>query len=259
MTSPAPASPAASSNIGPTFAVDWEDVAPTLQTGDLILQHGTYPSSLMIEMLEDSEWSHVGMVVLASDIGLDPKKVPQLLYWESNDLTNLPDVITGKAKPQGGPMLVDLTLRLQTNAKNTTDIGFILRQLSATRTPAMLTALADFIPVMQPVGFPNEQEAVMDWILGRSANNPGDISQRCFCSQLVAASYQAMGLLSKAMVPVGYSPRDFTEVGKANFLQRAALVGHDMLFGAPPQTPASLAAPAPKSSRPARPLITRKR
>jgi hypothetical protein len=249
---PAPASkttPASTTTPAPTpaprpagFTSAWDEVKPSLQTGDVILQHGVYPSSLMIEGLEQSEWSHIGMVVLATDIGLDPKKVPALLYWESNDLTNLPDVVTGKIKPAGGPMLVDLELRLSTNAAQTIDMAFNLRQLNTVRTPAMLKALAAFIAKMQPnVGFPTSEQAILEFIMGRYENVVPDIMNHCFCSQLVAASYQEMGLLTKQQDAVGYSPRDFSEAGSISLLNRAFLIGDaDNTFFPPPLVPTKL-------------------
>lgn len=218
------------------FTSAWTDIKPSLQTGDLILQHGVYPSSVMIEQLEGSEWSHVGMVVLASDIGLT--NVPALLYWESNDLTTLPDLITNTVKPNGGPMLVDLEARLTSNAANTIDMMFNLRQLQCDRTPAMFAALKAFMLKMAPsVVFPTSEQAIMEFIMGRYMNAVADINDHCFCSQLVSASYQEMGLLTRQQDAVGWSPRDYASGGTVSLLNRAFMVGNDNLFSPPAPAP----------------------
>lgn len=75
------------------------------QTGDIILFNGKYPISKLVEELEHSKWSHVGMVVRPDPEG-------EVYFFESTALTNLEDVLEHDHKT--GPKLVKLIDRLKT-------------------------------------------------------------------------------------------------------------------------------------------------
>ena len=203
-------------------AVTLAEIEDSFQTGDLLFARGNYPSSKVIEVLEGSPWSHVCMVVRASDVGL-PAEAPPLLIWEANDLTNLPDWSSGKPEPATpGPLLVDLVQRLQTDVKSASDVGFSIRQLHVERTPEMLQQLAALFPSMQGWKFPPTWQLVWNEFLGRilhKASPPGTI----FCSELVARSYMTMGVMSRSLPDNAYEPRDYTKDKLVPLLERAFL------------------------------------
>jgi len=81
----------------------YQSIKDDLKTGDIALMHGLHFSSRCIESLEGSNWSHVGIIILAEDIGLDVGE-DNILFWESDTPNPVNDVIKGVSK--SGPMLV---------------------------------------------------------------------------------------------------------------------------------------------------------
>ena len=114
------------------------EVSTSLKTGDLILFHGIETSSKLIELIEWSYWSHIGMVVLPKDIGLEGTEP---LLWESTSSSDgLNDVILGVPK-NDGPMLVSLAGRLTIDSTERFDTHFKVKYLSQSLQNAELTAL----------------------------------------------------------------------------------------------------------------------
>lgn len=205
-------------NATTAWTVHWSELAPTVQTGDILLMHGKFPSSKLIEIIERSIWSHSAMVVRCADIGLTGAHYPELAIWEANDLTNLPDLITGKTKT--GPMLVDLDKRLNSNLADGTDVLFSLVQVHAERTQEMFNELKNLIPKVHDATFPSMKEMGYEMATGRYEHSKTSLDQ-IYCAELVGASLDAMGLLTKAYPWNGYEPRDFSAKGSLPLLGRA--------------------------------------
>src|SRR5262245_15004228 len=87
----------------------------SLQTGDLFLARGVRKVSRFVEIVTSSAWSHAGIIVRGSDVGIEVSGDPPLL-WESTYDTSVECVVSGKNRPGGapgtGPMLVPLRRRL---------------------------------------------------------------------------------------------------------------------------------------------------
>ncbi|MCB1159522.1 MAG: hypothetical protein KDK45_18625 [Leptospiraceae bacterium] len=196
---------------------NYKDLEPFLKTGDIILMHGLFPMSQVIEALEWSYWTHSGMVVLAADLGLE--NCPPVLYWESNSLKNIKDINTNTFK--SGPMLVGLEERLKGN-KGYYDSAFVLRQLQVERTDTMFENLKDLMPEVSSAIFPNDFDMFYRGMLGRCFNQSVSMD-KIYCSELVAMSYIRMGLLPKYRVPNAYEPGDFSIRRRIPLLQRAFL------------------------------------
>lgn len=79
--------------------VNFDKLIPGMKTGDIMLFNGQYSGSKFIELLELSEWSHVGIIVKLDDN-------PEPLIWEATSLTNIPDAVFHDQKP--GVKLVSL-------------------------------------------------------------------------------------------------------------------------------------------------------
>lgn len=183
----------------------YSEIKDSLKTGDLILFHGVQISSKLIELIEWSFWSHVGMVVLPEDIGLAGKEP---LFWESTASGDgIIDYLTGKPKTNG-PMLVALHDRIEVDLKQHYDTHFLVKYLNCSLKPEELQKLKDFINKAHGCGFPNAENALKYYIEGRSFNIPApDVD--VFCSQLIAETFMAMGFISAEYVSNGYSPDDF--------------------------------------------------
>ena len=57
----------------PKDLVPFSKLKQRMQSGDIILMHGQYSDSWLIQDFERSIWTHSGMVLKAKDIGLEGK------------------------------------------------------------------------------------------------------------------------------------------------------------------------------------------
>ena len=187
--------------------IAYEDVKNSLKSGDLVLFHGVETTSKLIELIEWSFWSHVGMVVLPEDIGLtggDP------LFWESTSSGDgIVDHLTGKPK-ENGPMLVSLGERIRVDVKQHYDTHFFVKYLNRPLNGKELQQLKDFIYRAHDRGFPTAANALKYYVEGRSFNIASPETD-VFCSELTAETFMSMGFLSKEYVPNGYCPDDFNK------------------------------------------------
>ncbi len=190
----------------------YAQLRPKMQTGDLILFSGKSRTSAGIKWFTDSRWSHVGMVVRLEDWDI-------VLLWESTTLTDLRDVITGKARR--GVQLVCLSDRIAGY-----DGEVSIRHLQVERTPSMQSALVALRDDLK--GRPYEADKVellkasYDGPLGE---NREDLSS-LFCSELIAETYQRMGLLPSGPEDKAsneYTPREFSDDGDVELLIDATL------------------------------------
>ena len=182
--------------------------------------HGKFPCSNLIEIIEGSKWSHSGMIVRSKDIGLTGSNIPEMLFWESNDLTNLPDLILNKTKT--GPMIVDLNKRLTTNLATGSDVEFALVQLHVERTQKMFDAIKNYIPVVHDAVFPSMIDMGIEMATGRYYHRFSGMG-KIYCAELVAGQLIQMGLLTDHYPMNAYEPKDFSHKGTIGLLDRAWL------------------------------------
>lgn len=205
--------------------VFFDEIRDTLRTGDLILFHGMSRNSKLNELLTDSPWSHVGMVIRPEDIGI--KSSARLLLWESNTLVNLKDVELNEAKI--GPMLVDLQQRLITDLEDKKDNLFKVRFNTCDISQEMLEKLKLFIKAVHMDTFPKtdfdlRKEFFEGVFLNKEVNN-GDY----FCSKLIADTYIHMGILTSKYPSNSYGPKDFSSAGVLPFIKRGQLIEGPLL------------------------------
>jgi hypothetical protein len=259
-----------SSGISNVFNPRWNtwysEIEPELRTGDLILVHGKYQYSWVVELLQGSKWGHSAMIVKASDI--DPENkfgLPRLLLWEANigglGLANLWGNRKGEIKD--GPMLVDLRERLYKNQTSFDDIEIVYRPLHTDNDSLNFTNLPTFFTDQIEKGFPTDLEVLYSVYLGRKYNRTseepknhfqlqysissgtinlaaGDPNQilalpkqdlpeknKIYCSELVALTYKFLGLLTARHVSNAYSPKDFSQEGSIA-LEKRAWLGSEM-------------------------------
>ncbi len=193
--------------------VSYDQLKSVLKTGDLVLCHGMRRSSHISELLEGSFWSHVGMVILPADIGL---AYDAPMFWESNTLLNLPDLLLNK--PKTGPMLVDLEQRLKTDVSEGYDNYFRLISLKSATTPCFsgeqLRALRTFMEEAQKCDFPEpDSREYIDYLAGKLLNLHID-KGNYFCSELTADTYIHMNVMGGSRVPSAWMPKDFAKSQK---------------------------------------------
>ncbi len=224
------------------------DFMATLQTFDIVLMHGLFPSSLAIESIQGADWSHAAIVVVAGDLNLKLPNVPPTtrLLWESNINDTVVDVISNA--PKDGPMLTRLSDRLSYNLSVKYDSDVAARNLHLTRTPAMFGLLKTVMADARKGHFPgtpgtgpnsdNGMGEMMNFMMGRLKNQPVT-DNTYFCSQLVAHTYKALGLLTQAYVDNSYAPVDFADALDVSLL--AGWLGRERLLDlttVPPYTAA---------------------
>ena len=165
-----------------------------LQTGDLVFFSGKSHSSTLVKLSTSSHWSHVAMVYRDGD---------RVLLWEAATLRNIPDYDSGK-------VVRGVRLACLSDYLNQYDGDIAVRHLDVERTDEMLQAFAVFREQVR--GRPYEKD-LLEKVLAACdflwCENVEDLSS-FFCSELVAETYQRMGLLSEDKPSNEYTPHDFT-------------------------------------------------
>ncbi len=194
----------------PGYTPAYAALRPELALGDIVLYGGDTPQCLRLKRMMRSRWSHVGMIVrLAAE--------DEPLLWEATGTAGMPDLVSGDDK--GGVHLVRLE---EWVGRYGGDIA--VRRLSAERTAARVEAFRAFFALVH--GRPYERKhtqgvrAMFDGFLLR--NRREDLTS-LFCSELVAATYQRLGLLPGEPPSNTYTPRDFGADGGLTLVGDASL------------------------------------
>jgi hypothetical protein len=189
------------------------ELAPRLDSGDVLLFAGDSRLSRGIKRLTGSHWSHVALVARPSAGG-------PLLLWEATLDTDLPDVVTHQVR--AGVKLYLLEHWITYYAGET-----VIRPLAVERTAAMRAALLAFYEEVR--GQPYEQSRLQLLRANLGRNRKKDLSS-LFCSELVAEAYQRMGLLPPKPPSNDYTPNDFSSQRKKPLpLQLGATLGPEVL------------------------------
>lgn len=170
----------------------YRQVSPDMDTGDLVLFAGNGGVSFGIRLATRSRWSHIGMAVrLTGD--------SQLLLWEA-----APAEESGNGMHEG-VRLVPLLERIRAYEGQVA-----VRHLQVHRPPERRSALHAFREKVK--GRPYERsrlELLRSAYEGPFGANSEELSS-IFCSELVAAAYQRMGLLPDDPPSNEYTPADFS-------------------------------------------------
>lgn len=199
------------------------DYLMNLQSFDIVLMKGLLVTSKEAQSLTNSIWAHSGMVVVAGDLnlpGIDPNA---RLYWEANTADTATDLLSNTLKE--GPQLVYLQDRIVHNYWVNYDGAFCARKLFCNRQPSMIDTLNKVMQETHPCGLPvvNGQYLELPYFLmGRFQNQPSPAGTY-FCSQLLAHTYMALGLLTQQYPDNSYVPADFTEELDVSLLNGAWL------------------------------------
>jgi len=176
--------------------VNWYDeVRADVDTGDLVLFSGKGGISAGIKWFTGCKWSHIGMALRLAEWDM-------VLLWESTPFGTVADAESGHIRQ--GVQLTPLSERIRSYEG---DVA--IRHLDVRRTPEMLRALRTFREELK--GRPFEQsklELIKSVYEGPFGANEEDLSS-LFCSELVAETYQRMGLLPEEPPSNEYTPADF--------------------------------------------------
>jgi hypothetical protein len=204
----------------------YEEVHPAIDTGDLVLFSGKGSVSTGIRWITGGRWSHVGMAVRIGERD-------GVMLWEATPPGDKGE--TESARGSEGVRLAVLRERVEDYRGQVA-----VRHLTVHRTPEMLAALHSFR--REVIGRPYEQnglELLRSAYEGPFGDNMEELSS-VFCSELVAATYQRIGLLPRHPPSNEYTPADFAADAELVLL-RGALGPERLITGArePASDPAS--------------------
>jgi hypothetical protein len=173
-----------------------DDAIATASTGDLWLFRGWSFADLAIRTVTNSPVNHVGMVVAIDDL-------PPLL-WHAELGRSLPDVWTGKR--QRGVQLHLLVEAVKTWNERYRQRAWV-RHLEGTITREHEDRLMEVIDRFDGRPFPTTPGLARQWLTGRIKRSSS--LETIYCAELVAVTYQHMGLLPEKRPASWYDPGRF--------------------------------------------------
>ena len=173
------------------------------RTGDVWLFRGRKAADRAIQITTNSPVNHVGMSVVIDDL-------PPLM-WHAELGRSLPDLWSGKN--QRGVQLHDLRAAVTVWSERYGQRAW-LRQLEPPGTLEMENAVLRTIARLDGTPFPSTARLASRWLRGRvpdvvrRAPAQADL-ETAYCAEVVAVTYEAMGLLSEERQPHWYDPGRF--------------------------------------------------
>jgi hypothetical protein len=175
----------------------FDDAVATASTGDIWLFRGRSLADRAIQAVTNSPVNHVGMVVALDDL-------PPLL-WHAELGRSLPDVWTGER--QRGVQLHRLADAVRTWSARYGQRAF-LRQLEGTIERHHEDRLMEVIDRFDGRPFPTTPGLARQWLTGRVRRRSSSL-ETVYCAELVATTYQHMGLLPQRRPASWYDPGRF--------------------------------------------------
>ncbi|WP_433654309.1 hypothetical protein ACQPW1_26770 [Nocardia sp. CA-128927] len=174
------------------------------RTGDIWLFRGHSAADRAIRMTTNSPVNHVGMSVVIDDM--------PALIWHAELGRSLPDMWSGSA--HRGVQLHNLRDAVLVWAHRYGQQAW-LRQLNRPTTREMEDSLLRTIARLDGTPFPSTASLAGRWLRGRvsvprkSRQTSARELEKAYCAEIVAATYQSMGLLPSDRSPNWYDPGRF--------------------------------------------------
>ncbi len=183
-------------------SVTLAEAADLTRTGDVWVFRGHTAADRAIRIATNSPVNHVGMSVVIDDL-------PPLM-WHAELGRSLPDVWSGKR--QRGVQLHDLRDVVLIWANKYGQRAW-LRQLDKPVSREMEESVLRTIARMDGTPFPSVPSLASRWLSGRVPavrRRAGDTDlETAYCAEVLAVTYQAMGLLPGARRPSWYDAGRF--------------------------------------------------
>jgi hypothetical protein len=183
-------------------SISLDEAVDLARTGDVWLFRGHAMADRAIQLATNSPVNHAGMSVAIEDL--------PALMWHAELGRCLPDVWTGTR--QRGVQLHDLREAVIVWAGRYGQRAW-LRQLDPAVTGEMEDAVLRTIARLDGTPFPSTARLASRWLLGRvpapRRQVRGADLETAYCAQLLAVTYQAMGLLPSRHRPDWYDPGSF--------------------------------------------------
>jgi hypothetical protein len=180
-----------------------DEAVELTRTGDIWLFRGRKVADRAIQVTTNSPVNHVGMSVVIDDL-------PPLM-WHAELGRSLPDMWTGGH--HRGAQLHDLRAAVTVWATKYGQRAW-LRQLDQQVTREMENAILRTVARLDGTPFPSAARLASRWVRGRvpipRRNAPEDRRlETAYCAEILAVTYQAMGLLPAKRQPSWYDPGRF--------------------------------------------------
>jgi hypothetical protein len=183
-------------------SIGLDEAMDLTRTGDVWLFRGHTMADRAIQVATNSPVNHVGMSVVIEDL-------PPLM-WHAELGRSLPDAWTGAHRR--GVQLHDLRDAVMVWAARYGQRAW-LRQLDPAATAEMEDAVLRTIARLDGTPFPSTVRLASGWLLGRvpalGKQGRGADPETAYCAQVLAVTYQAMGLLPGGRSPDWYDPGSF--------------------------------------------------
>jgi hypothetical protein len=206
-----------------------ESALDVCRTGDLWLFRGHTAADRAIQLSTNSPVNHVGMAVVLDDL-------PPLM-WHAELGRSLPDVWSGVH--QRGVQLHDLGDAVRQWVHRYGQRAW-LRQLDRPVTVEMEDGLLRTIARLDGTPFPSTVRLAGRWVAGRlprvgpAGGAVGELAvETAYCAEVVATTYQAMGLLPGHRRAAWYDPGSFWS-GDDLVLETGARLGGEIAVHVPP-------------------------
>jgi hypothetical protein len=220
----------------PVASISLDQAVDLARTGDVWLFRGHAMADRAIQVATNSPVNHVGMAVAIEDL-------PPLM-WHAELGRSLPDLWTGTR--HRGVQLHDLREAVLVWAARYGQRAW-LRQLDPPAGGEMEEAVLRTIARLDGTPFPSTARLASRWLAGRvpalrHQAAPADL-ETAYCAQVLAATYQAMGLLPGGRPPGWYDPGRFWS-GDHLGLSAGYRLGGEIAVHIPPGTAAQAQSPA---------------
>ncbi|MFI7550022.1 hypothetical protein ACIBQ2_09755 [Micromonospora sediminimaris] len=219
------------------MSISLDEAVELTRTGDLWVFRGRSVPDRAIQLTTNSPVNHVGMAVVLDDM-------PPLM-WHAELGRSLPDLWTGTH--QRGVQLHDLRDAVCVWANRYGQRGW-LRQLEPPADAEMERSVLRTIARLDGTPFPSTAQLAWRWVRGRvpSPRLPLPAFRRrvpaardldletAYCAEVVAVTYEAMGLLPVGRRPNWYDPGRFWS-GDDLGLHGGARLGSEIEVRIPPR------------------------
>jgi hypothetical protein len=203
-----------------------DEALDSTRTGDVWLFRGRKAADRAIQVATNSPVNHVGMSVVIGDL-------PPLM-WHAELGRSLPDVWSGSR--QRGVQLHDARAAVLVWANRYGQRAW-LRQLEGAVTAQMEDAVLRTIARMDGTPFPSTARLASRWVTGRVPRirrGESDVSlETAYCAEVLAVTYEAMGLLAAGHRPNWYDAGRFWS-GDGLVLSAGFALGGEIAVQIPP-------------------------
>jgi hypothetical protein len=180
-------------------ALQLDEAVASAATGDVWLFRGRKLADRAIQTLTNSPVNHVGMVVALDEL-------PPLL-WHAELGRSLPDVWTGER--QRGVQLHRLPDAVRTWNEKYGQRAWMRQLIGGTLARHHEDRLMEIIERFDGHPFPTVPRLARRWVTGRVRRRPTAALETIYCAELLAATYQHMGLLPAGRPASFYDPGAF--------------------------------------------------